>query len=184
MSIQQSVNNMLTTAAVIGGVAKHGIEEQKKTDIELSKLGKEYVDAISNINTEQLGLEETKISEKEKIKNEKELVKGLKTEEANRTKAVEALYPSPYQSEEEYMNWAAFRGDAYDEAVKDRDTIRNELTTRNKDLEARKLGLKATKDRIKALEVQRAQYKSDLEKLRKRDKRNVLAPLLSEGGKK
>ena len=33
MSIQQSVNNMLATAAVVGGVAKHGIEEEAKNKL-------------------------------------------------------------------------------------------------------------------------------------------------------
>lgn len=34
MSIQQSVNNMLATAAVVGGVAKHGVEEEARNKLQ------------------------------------------------------------------------------------------------------------------------------------------------------
>lgn len=61
MSIQQSVNNMLATAAVVGGIAKHGIEEQKKNELETIKT----VGALSEgIAANKADIADSKLSEK------------------------------------------------------------------------------------------------------------------------
>ena len=62
MSIQQSVNNMLATAAVVGGVAKHGIEEEAKNKLQAIDDYFGNKEKLLNLQAEQ---EQNKLARKE-----------------------------------------------------------------------------------------------------------------------
>lgn len=97
MSIQQSVNNMLATAAVVGGVAKHGIEQEKQT-----KLAQEEADltAISTLPDQIKELRED-IESLEGEKEQAQYGKGEAEEKRDRVLAGE----EPGKSEEDYIEF-------------------------------------------------------------------------------
>ena len=95
MSIQQSVNNMLATAAVVGGVAKHGIEEEAKNKLQAID---EYFGAKDKLLSFKAEQERNELAKSENdaelndIENKKSRFRSAKklNELNNRKKEIEA----------------------------------------------------------------------------------------------
>lgn len=140
MSIQQSVNNMLATAAVIGGVAKHGIEQEKQT-----KLAQEQADltAVSTLPDQIKELRE----DIEALEGEKEQSQyGLGEAEEKRDKVLAGKEPG--KSEEDYIDFDR-NGRTVNKLDEDVDMHKRAIKLAEAKIEAKKMVREAYQARFK-----------------------------------
>ena len=98
MSIQQSVNNMLATAAVVGGVAKHGIEEEAKNKSQ----------AINNYFGEKeklLTLQAEQENNQPAFNDYKDKVNSLENEKTTAVQAISDAEKDELRASQEYADF-------------------------------------------------------------------------------